>query len=93
MVTPRNIALIFLSLEALAIGLAPLALISALAYGVYRLRQLVRTYWPQALFYVEQGREAVERASQSITRPFIRVYSIFSMVRALFENLVPRRPA
>ncbi len=36
--TARDIALIFLSLEALALGLVPLILFAALAYGVHRLR-------------------------------------------------------
>lgn len=93
MVTPRDIALIFLSLEALVAGLTPLLLIGALAYGVYRLRKLVRLYWPLAFSYVEKGREMVEQASASITAPFMRVYSIIWMIRTLFRNLIPRRPA
>mgnify|MGYP000935736984 CR=1 FL=1 len=93
MVTPRDIALIFLSLEALVAGLAPLILIGALAYGVYRLRKLVRLYWPLAFSYVEKAREMVEQASGSIAAPFIRVYSIIWMIRTLFRNLIPRRPA
>ena len=84
---PRDIALVFLSLEALVMTLIPLTLIAGLAYGIYRLRSLVREYLRLAFSYLEQAREVVERASHAITEPFIRVRSTLRMIQVLFQNV------
>ncbi len=84
---PRDIALIFLSLEALVMLIVPLTLITGLAYGIYRLRALVRKYLRLAFSYLEQAREAVERASHAIAEPFIRVRSTLRMIQVLFQNV------
>ncbi len=89
--TARDIALIFLSLEALFISLIPLALLSALAYGVYRLIPLVREYLRLAVSYAEQLREMVERASKAVAAPLIWVYCTMRKLHVMFAELVPRR--
>ncbi len=89
--TARDIALVFLSLEALIIALIPLALLSALAYGIYRLIPLVRKYLRLAFSYAEQVREAVERFSEAVAQPLIWVYSKVRNVRVIIRGLLPRR--
>jgi hypothetical protein len=89
--TARDIALVFLSLEALIIALIPLALLSALAYGIYRLIPLVRKYLRLAFSYAEQMREAVERFSEAVAQPLIWVYSKVRNVRVIIRGLLPRR--
>lgn len=91
MQTARDIALIFLSMEALVIALIPLALLSALAYGVYRLILAVRKYLRLALSYAEQLREAVERFSEAVARPLIWLYSTVRKLSVIIRELVPRR--
>jgi hypothetical protein len=91
MQTARDIALIFLSMEALVIALIPLALLSALAYGVYRLIPAVRKYLRLALSYAEQLREAVERFSEAVARPLIWLYSTVRKLSVIIRELVPRR--
>jgi len=89
--TARDIALIFLSMEALVIALVPLALLSALAYGVYRLIPIVRKYLRLALSYAEQLREAVERFSKAAASPLIWLYSTVRKIHVIIKELVPRR--
>lgn len=89
--TARDIALVFLSLEALVIALIPLALLSGLAYGVYRLIPLVRKYLRLAFSYAEQAREAVERFSKAVAQPLIWLYSTVRNVRVIIRELLPRR--
>ncbi|MFP4344501.1 MAG: hypothetical protein ACLFU8_07405 [Anaerolineales bacterium] len=87
----RDIALIFLSLEALVVALVPLVLFAALAYATYRLRLLVREYLRLAFTYVEKGREAVEGFSRSVVKPLIQVQSTWRMVQTILTHLIPRR--
>lgn len=89
--TARDIALVFLSLEALVIALFPLALLSALAYGVYRLIPLTRKYLRAALSYAEQAREAVERFSKAVAQPLIWLYATVRRVHVMIRELLPRR--
>lgn len=91
MTTARDIALIFLSLEALFVALIPLALLAALAYGVYRLIPAARKYLRLALSYAEQARAAVERMSESVAAPLIWVYSTAQSIRVIIKRLIPRR--
>ncbi|MGC9357985.1 MAG: hypothetical protein ACP5GX_08965 [Anaerolineae bacterium] len=89
----RDIALIFLSLEALVAALIPLVFFSALAYGIYRLRLIVREYLRLALDYAEKAREAVEKGSKAVAKPFIWVHSKVRMLQIILQNLIPRRAA
>ncbi len=91
MLAARDIALIFLSLEALVMALIPLTLLAALAYGVYRLIPLTRLYLRLALDYAEQLREIVERISESVAAPLIWAYSTVRRLRVMIKKLVPRR--
>ncbi len=84
---PRDIALVFLSLEAFFMALIPLALVALLAYGVYRLRLLAREYLRLAFVYAEQGRLAVERLCRQITAPFFKVYGAARMVQKILQEL------
>ena len=87
----RDIALIFLSLEALVVALVPLVLVSALAYGVYRLRLWIRDGLRTAQEYAQMAQEHVERASTAIAEPFIQIHYITRMVVTIVNNLVSRR--
>ena len=83
----RDIALFFLSLEALIIVLIPLLLISALAYGVYRLRLLIREYLQIALVYAQQANDAVNEVAKSITDSFIRIHTGAAKVSGMLNRL------
>ncbi|MCD4738368.1 MAG: hypothetical protein K8R89_03805 [Anaerolineae bacterium] len=91
MTIARDIALIFLSLEALIVALFPLALLVALGYGVHRLRPLVREGLQIAFSYVEKARVAVEQASLKVAAPFIWLDSKYQLVKTIIQQLIPRR--
>ncbi len=86
----RDIALVFLSLEALVIALIPLALLSGLAYGVYRLQRIARVYLRKAQVYAQQAHDAVERASQAAARPFMQVHAASARATTIARKLVRR---
>jgi len=88
--TARDIALIFLSLEALVISLIPLLLLSALAYGVYRLQKLAKQYLKLAQVYAQQAYTYVERASRAVVSPLIRVHTQTQMATTIVKKLVSR---
>lgn len=88
--TARDIALIFLSLEALIIALVPLIIICGLAYGVFRLTGLVRIYLRKALAYAQLAYDYVERASVAVAAPFIKVHSSVRQVTAITQALLRR---
>lgn len=88
--TARDIALIFLSLEALVIALVPLAILSGLAYGVYKLAQLARTYLQLAQVYAQKAYDYVEQASTAVAEPFIRVHAAASRVATMVNRLARR---
>lgn len=89
--TARDIALIFLSLEALAIAIIPLILLSALAYGIYRLRKLAKHYLVLAQTYVVKFQTRVEQIAQSVARPFIQANAKARMATTIAKNLTSRR--
>ncbi len=89
MTIARDIALIFLSLEALIVALFPLALMVALGYGVHRLRPLVREGLQIAFSYVEKARVAVEQASLKVAEPFIWLDSKCQLVKTIIQQLIP----
>ena len=91
MTIARDIALIFLSLEAFIVALFPLALLVALGYGVHRLRPLVKEGLQKALGYAEKARAAVEQVSLKIVEPFIWLYSHYQLVKTIIYQLIPRR--
>jgi len=88
--TARDIALIFLSLEALVISIVPLALLAGLAYGVYRLKKLVKQYLVLAQHYAQQAHTYVERLSKAVVAPLIRVHTQTQMVTSMVKKLVYR---
>ncbi len=83
----RDIALIFLSLEALIIVLIPLILIAALTYGVYRLRLLVKEYLQLACVYAQKANDAVKGYAKSVTDPFISLYASTAKVSGMLKRL------
>lgn len=83
----RDIALVFLSLEALIIVLIPLLLIGALAYGVYRLRFYVRKYLRLAVGYAQQANDAVNDVAGKITNPFINVHAGTAKIAGMAKRL------
>lgn len=88
--TARDIALIFLSLEALVMALIPLVLIGGLAYGVYRLHRLTKVYLQKAQVYAQKANDFVEDASDKIAAPFIKAHAIGSMISTMFNSLLRR---
>ncbi|MBN1486564.1 MAG: hypothetical protein JW981_02915 [Anaerolineae bacterium] len=88
---PRDIALIFLCLQALVMGIVPLALVGGIAYGFYRLRGLAQTGLRYAFEYAELVREKVEQASYAVAKPFIQVNETFEMVTTISKKLFLRR--
>lgn len=87
MPTARDIALIFLSLEALVIAFIPMALIAGLAYGVFRLHRWVRSSLHLAQGYAQKIDDFVDEWSEKITRPFIAVHTAGSRVRAMLTKV------
>ena len=83
----RDIALVFLSLEALVIVLIPLLLIGALAYGVYRLRLIVKEYLQLALGYAQQANDAVNDVANSISDRFISIHTYIAKVSGMLNRL------
>jgi hypothetical protein len=89
--TARDIALIFLSLEALAIAIIPLLLLAALAYGIYRLRLVVKQYLVLAQTYALKIQTRVEQISHSAARPLIQANAKARMATTIIKNLTSRR--
>ena len=84
MPTARDIALIFLSLEALVIAFIPMVLIAGLAYGVFRLHRWVRTSLQLAQGYVQKANDFVDEWTTKIAEPFIAIHMAASRIRAMF---------
>ena len=89
--TARDIALIFLSLEALVVSLIPLLLLSALAYGVYRLQKIAKQYLKLGQVYAQKAHAYVEQASRKVVDPFIRVHTKTHAATTIVKKLVSRR--
>lgn len=85
--TPRDIALIFLSLQAIFIGLVPLLLLSGLIYATIKARIWLRQALRQAFGYLELGRQYVERGMKAVAAPVIGVYSTFRMVQTILMRI------
>ncbi len=90
MPTARDIALIFLSLEALLVAMVPLAIISGLAYGVYRLQRLARVYLQKGQVAMQRVNDVVERVSGKVTRPLIGGYAASSRAIVTIKKLTGR---
>ena len=88
--TARDIALIFLSLEALVIALVPMLIIAGLAYGVFRLTGLARVYLRKAQTYTQLAYDYVEKASVAVAAPFIKANSSVRQVTAIVQRLTRR---
>lgn len=89
--TARDVALIFLSIQALAMAVVPLIVLSALVYGVYRLRLLVEQYSKVAHEYAQKLHDYVEKISKAIAEPFIRIHMATRMITTIISALVSRR--
>ncbi len=84
--TARDIALIFLSIEAFIVSLIPLAIFGGLAYGVYRLRGWTKTGLQTAQAYAQTAHEHVEKASRAVVDPLVRVYAMAAMVTTIVNR-------
>ncbi len=91
MPVPRDIALIFLCLEAFVACIVPLLIVAGLAYGVYWLRGKVELGLQKAFEYAEIARGKAEEFSRMIAEPLIQVHVIAHKVSTVLQNLVPRR--
>ena len=89
--TARDIALIFLGLEALVMALLPLLLVSALAYGIYRLRKLVRQYLIVAQGYAQQVHTKVTQVSAAVANPLIQAHAKTALAATIAGKLISRR--
>ena len=89
--TARDIALIFLSLEALVIALIPMLLIGGLAYGIYYLRKMMKEYLIVGQGYAEKMRLKVEEVAKSVSDPFIQIHTKSHQVTTMLKNLTSRR--
>jgi hypothetical protein len=90
MPTARDIALIFLSLEALVIALVPLAIAVGLAYGTYRLHRLVRVFLRKGQVAMQRVNDSVSRASDRLTRPLIDAHAAGSRASVTLKKLTRR---
>ncbi len=84
--TARDIALIFLSLEAFIASLIPLAIFGGLAYGVYRLRVWTKNGLQTAQAYAQIAHEHVEKASRTVVEPLVRIYTTVEMVTTIIKR-------
>ncbi len=93
--TARDIALVFLSLEALVMGIVPLLLLAAAAYGTHRLHRWLGQALRRLTEHIEAIARKVERLSGRIAAPFITARSrwrqIDVMRRALAHTIFPAR--
>lgn len=87
MPTARDIALIFLSLEALVIAFIPMVLIAGLAYGVFRLHRWARTSLQLAQVYVQKASDFVDEWAVKIAEPFIAIHMTATRIGAMFEKV------
>jgi hypothetical protein len=83
----KDIALIFLSLEALVLAFIPMVLIAGLAYGVFRLHRWTRSSLQLAQGYVQRAHDVVDEWSEKIARPFIAVHATASQVEAILDKV------
>ena len=88
--TARDIALIFLSIEALVMALIPLAIVSALAYGIYRLQKAAKVYLQLAQGYAQMAHNTVVDVSHKVAQPVIRVHAAYAAVAAVVTKLLRR---
>jgi hypothetical protein len=84
--TARDIALIFLSLQAFIVSLIPLAIFGGLAYGVYRLRGWTKTGLQTAQAYAQTAHEHVEKASRTVVEPLVRIYATVEMITTIVNR-------
>ena len=95
MSTARDIALVFLSLEALVMGIIPLLLLAAAAYGTHRLHRWLEQALRRLTERVKAISSKAEQLSTRIAAPFITVRSrwrqIDVMRRALAHTISPAR--
>ncbi len=89
----RDIALIFLGLEALAIGLVPLVMLAGLAYGVYRLRELTKVGLRKLQAIAEKIASGAEKGSHAVARPFISLHSSWHGLISMIRFVIGRRAA
>ena len=85
--TARDIALVFLSLEALALGLAPLILFAALAYGVHRLRGWISRTLRGLTERLLALQVKVEGVAARLVSPFIALRSRWHQLTAMRSYL------
>lgn len=88
----RDIALVFLSLQAMVLALVPLALLGGLAYAVHRFRAIVRRYLRLGFSYSELVRKRVESGAHKAALPLMRINGSVCMTRTIAGQLIPKHP-
>ncbi len=88
--TARDIALIVLGIQALAVALIGFILLAALAYGLYRLKLWLRDALRQLTAYARLGHRYVEQFSRKLAAPFIAAESKVAQGQAIMRALRQR---
>lgn len=78
----RDISLVFLIPQAILVSLVPLALVGGAAYGVYRLRPLVKRFFARARAIMATAHMRAEQASATIVAPVTATYAVAARLGA-----------
>lgn len=81
--TWSEVAMIFLTLPVLVIGLLFLALFGGLAYGIGSLMRVLPGYTVQVQDLVKKITQKVGTLANYSVEPFLKLQSLFAMIRAL----------
>lgn len=88
--TARDIALIVLGVQALAVALIVFVLVAALAYAVYRLKLWLRDALRKLTAYARLGHGYVEQFSRKVAAPFIKAESKAAQVQTIMRGVRQR---
>ncbi len=85
--TARDIALVFLAIEALLIGTIPFLLIAAMAYGVHRLRRWMLDALRRLAKVLSSLQVKVEGVASKIVAPLIAVRSRWHQLTVMRSHI------
>lgn len=89
--TARDIALVFLALQALVAALVPLALVVALVYGMFRVIPAVRRLLLRGQEIALRAHELVEDVSCKTVSPLISLHVSVTRVASMARTLTSGR--
>ncbi len=84
----RDIALVFLAVQALAAALVPLAFIVALAYGMFRLIPAVRRFLLRAQQSVFHVYEVVDDVANKAVSPLIALHASVAWIASMTTRIL-----